>query len=61
MTMETLMTGQSTQNMEYVRRLLKQKQPGFAAALELAMDLVERELSSPGMPATSAPVRTHDQ
>jgi hypothetical protein len=44
------MTGQSTQNMEYVRRLLKQKQPGFAAALELAMDLMEQELGSPGMP-----------
>jgi hypothetical protein len=38
---------QSTENMEYVRRLLKQKQPGFAAALELATDLVERNLSSP--------------
>ena len=49
-TMEIVMAGQSTENMEYVRRLLKQKQPGFAAALELAVDLVERELSSPEMP-----------
>jgi hypothetical protein len=37
--MATVMTGQSTENMEYVRRLLNQKQPGFAAALELAADL----------------------
>ena len=48
--MEIVMTEQSTQNMEYVRRLLKQKQPGFAAALKLAVDLVERELSSLEMP-----------
>ena len=48
--MAIVMTGQSAQNMEYVRRLLKLKQPGFAAVLELAVDLVERELSSPGMP-----------
>jgi hypothetical protein len=46
-TMEIVMTRQSAENMEYVRRLLKQKQPGFAAVLELAADLVERELSSP--------------
>jgi hypothetical protein len=48
--MEMVMAEQSTENMEYVRRLLKQKQPGFAAALELAVDLVERELCSPEMP-----------
>ena len=48
--MEIVMTGQGTENMEYVRRLLKQKQPGFAAALELAVDLVERELGSPELP-----------
>jgi hypothetical protein len=48
-TMEIVMVGQSTENMEYVRRLLKQKQPGFAAALELAVELVERELSSSEM------------
>ena len=34
--MATVMTEQSAQNMEYVRRLLKQRQPEFAAALELA-------------------------
>jgi hypothetical protein len=49
-TMEIVITGQSTENMEYVRRLLKKKQPGFAAALELAVDLLERELCSPEMP-----------
>jgi hypothetical protein len=27
---------QAMENMEYVRRLLGQKQPGFAASLELA-------------------------
>jgi hypothetical protein len=43
--MATVMTGQSMDNMEYVRRLLDQKQPGFAAALELAADLAGRELS----------------
>jgi hypothetical protein len=47
--MEIVMVGQSTENMERVRGLLKQKQPGFAAALELAVDLLERELSSPVM------------
>ena len=34
---------QATENMEYVRRLLREKQPEFAAALELAMNLVLRE------------------
>ena len=34
---------QSMKNREYVRRLLREKQPGFAAALELAMNLVRRE------------------
>jgi hypothetical protein len=35
--------------MEYVRRLLKQKQPGVFAALESVADLVGRELESPKM------------
>ena len=34
---------QSMKNREYVRRLLREKQPEFAAALELAMNLVRRE------------------
>jgi hypothetical protein len=49
MTMAMVVTQQSTENMEYVRKLLKQKQPGFAAALELVVDLVERDLKSPKM------------
>ena len=48
--MATINTEQSAENMEYVRRLLKRKQPGYAAALELAVDLIGRELKSPGMP-----------
>ena len=48
--MKIVITRRSAENMEYVRRLLKQKQPGFAAALELAVDLVERELGSPELP-----------
>jgi hypothetical protein len=39
---------QSAQNMDYVRRLLKLKQPGFAAALESAADLVRQELREQG-------------
>lgn len=35
---------QSMENMDYVRRLLGQKQPEFAALLELAVSLVERDL-----------------
>jgi hypothetical protein len=38
LTMAIAVTQQSTENMEYVRLLLKHKQPGFSAALELACD-----------------------
>lgn len=48
--MGTVMTGQSTENMAHVRRLLRQKQPGFAAALELAVLLAERGPATPGLP-----------
>ena len=34
---------QSTKNREYVRKLLREKQPEFSAALELAVNLVLRE------------------
>jgi len=34
---------QSMKNREYVRRLLREKQPEFSSALELAMNLVLRE------------------
>jgi hypothetical protein len=40
-------TNQAMENMEYVRRLLEQKQPGFAALLELAASLVEQKLGEP--------------
>jgi hypothetical protein len=54
--MAMVVTQQSTENMEYVRTLLEQKQPGFAAALELAADLVERDLVSSEVPRdTSTP------
>jgi hypothetical protein len=39
---------QAMENMEYVRRLLEQKQPGFAASLELAASQLERRLREPG-------------
>ena len=45
--MATDIPKRSKENTEYVRRLLKQRQPEFSAALELAVDLVERELSEP--------------
>ena len=44
--MVKVISQQSTQNREYVRKLLREKQPGFSAALELALDLVGRELRS---------------
>jgi hypothetical protein len=47
MTMAKVITRQSAENMEYVRKLLKQKQPALSAALELAADLVASELSFP--------------
>jgi len=37
MTTEMAITEQSTENMAYVRRLLRQKQPAFSAALESAV------------------------
>ena len=48
--MTRVITQQSTENMEYVRRLLQEKQPGFSAALELALMLAELELTSSEMP-----------
>ena len=38
---------QAMENMEYARRLLEHKQPGFAALLELAASLVEQKLGEP--------------
>lgn len=45
-----VITRQRTENVEYVRKLLRQKQPGFSVALELAVILVEQQLRSPDMP-----------
>ena len=36
---------QATASSEHLRRLLREKDPGFSAALELAVDRVDRELS----------------
>jgi WhiB family redox-sensing transcriptional regulator len=47
MAMTRVITQQSAENMAYVRRLLGEKQPGFSAALELALMLAELELTSP--------------
>jgi hypothetical protein len=50
---------QAMENMEYVRRLLEQKQPGFAACLEFAASLVETShgASSPSAPPDLARLR----
>jgi len=40
--------------MEYVRKLLRQKQPGFSAAPQLALVLAELELTSPEMPCDTS-------
>jgi hypothetical protein len=37
-------SAQARENREYVRRLLKERQPEFAAALAAALALVEKEL-----------------
>ena len=42
--MTRVITQQSMENMEYVRVLLQEKQPGFSAALELVPVLAELEL-----------------
>lgn len=46
-------TKQSTENMGYVRRLRKQKQPGFSDALESALVMAEREPWPQQMPKAS--------
>ena len=43
MTMAKGASRQSMKNREYVRKLLREKQPEFSSALELAMNLVRRE------------------
>jgi hypothetical protein len=60
MTMPRVVTQQSNENMEYVRMLLQEKQPGFSAALELALAPVELELWPPQMQAEIS-ARVHEQ
>ena len=48
--METVITDQSRENAAYVRRLLRQKQPGFSAMLELAVLLAEQRQAPPERP-----------
>jgi hypothetical protein len=43
MTMAKGISRQGMKNRKYVRNLLRERQPEFSAALELAMDLVLRE------------------
>ncbi len=38
---------QAVENMEYVRRLLKEKQPEFAASVELAVSFIQRQIGRP--------------
>jgi hypothetical protein len=38
---------QATENMEYVRRLLEEKQAGFAASVELAVSFICRQIEQP--------------
>jgi hypothetical protein len=56
-----VITQQRTENMEYVRSLLRQKQPGFSVALELAVILVEEQLRSPDMPRDIGAGEPHGQ
>jgi hypothetical protein len=56
-----VITEQRTENMEYVRTLLRQKQPGFSLALESAVILVERQLRTPDMPRDISAGEPHDQ
>jgi hypothetical protein len=53
--MTKIISQQSIENMKYVRGLLKQKQPAFAAALELAAELAESELRSSGVLRDTSP------
>ena len=50
---------QAMENMEYVRKLLEEKQPGFSASLELAASFILRQTEWPEetMELTLPPVR----
>ncbi len=38
---------QAMENMEYVRRLLEEKQAGFSASVELAVSFIHRQIEWP--------------
>jgi hypothetical protein len=59
--MTRVVARQSTENMECVRRLLNRNQPGFSAALELALVLAELELWPPQMPRGTSATTAHDR
>ena len=42
------------ENMEYVRRLLEEKQAGFAASMELAVSIIRRQIAAGGNDGTDA-------
>ena len=58
--MPTPVADQSTENIQYVRELLRDKDPAFAAALELAADLVCEELSAAALTLGTAAARGPD-
>jgi hypothetical protein len=60
-TVAKLIAQQGTENMEYVRSLLRQEQPGFSATLELALVLAEVELWPPQIPRDTSAATAHDQ
>lgn len=45
--------------MEYVRRLLSQRQPGFSAAMKLAIELADLELCPPQIPRQARAGQAH--
>jgi hypothetical protein len=53
--MTRVITRQSAENMAYVRKLLREKEPGLSAALELGLILAELELTSPAIPGQREP------
>jgi len=61
MTMTSVITQQSAENMKYVRKRLQEKQPGFSAALELALVLLELEPWPPQMSAEATATKAGDQ
>ena len=57
--MTSAISQQGMKNREYVRRLLNQKQPGFSAALELALVLAELALWPPQAPRQAGADKAH--